>query len=472
VNEHSSSDGEAVRTALGAMTLAWSIDKRVDLERARTLRREAAAINHRHYHRTIPFYRRLCDRAGVGEDPPSFDTILRELMIPDDIFKSYRPSLLDARDFSGMSAWIRNITDRDVGSAGTEAEDVDAWIEALAQSGLHLVFSSGTSGRMSFVPRRDEAWRAFMSFPYLYVPGLLAQRGTLPFGKKLLLQVFAKRTTPNRFLELVEKVALKDFDGFFLNFAGGNQGIQLVGQETARLVKSACFLYEMKMSATAVRSIILGPKTKKEADEVDAFLETTVHQKDANYARFIARMNTSAKKKRKVMIFGTPYLLKELCERVEKMQGGLRLPRGSRVSFGGGWKSLDGGRIPEAELVRLVERTFGIPPVEVVEGYSMTEINALMLRCRSGRYHVPPFLEAVVFDEALEPLSGSDVTGALGVIDPFATSYPGFLITGDHVRLFDGKCDCGIEGPAILAVERSPGREVKGCGGIMAAVNA
>jgi acyl-protein synthetase LuxE len=461
-----------VHQELVRLTLAWSIDGEVDEARAASLRREAAALNHRHYHRSIPFYRKLCERARIREEPPTFETILRELMIPDDVFKSYRPSLLESRDFKGMDAWIRNISDRPIDGDDEDAGDIDAWIERLAASGLHLVFSSGTSGRMSFVPRWAESWDAFVSLPYVYMPGLLAQRGVLPFGLMMLLGALAPRLKPETFLDLVQRFALRDFDGYFLNFAGGNQGIQLVGQEAARLVRSACFLYEAKMSATAVKSIIAGPKNELERRQVEAFLETTVHKKDDNYARFLGRLKGSIARRHKVMLFGTPYLLKELAERIASSEGAMVLPKGSQVTFGGGWKSLDGSRISEAELISLVSRTFGLDRAAVLEGYSMTEINALMLKCSAGRYHVPPFLEAVVFDEALEPMTGADATGALGVIDPFAISYPGFLITGDHVRLVRGECECGVSGPAILAVERSPGREVKGCGGIMAAVNA
>jgi hypothetical protein len=85
---------------------------------------------------------------------------------------------------------------------------------------------------------------------------------------------------------------------------------------------------------------------------------------------------------------------------------------------------------------------------------------------------VPPFLEAVVYDESLSIQRGDDVRGTLGILDPFATSYPGFVLSGDNVRLFRTPCACGLPGPTILKVERSPGKEVKGCGGIMATVNA
>jgi hypothetical protein len=162
----------------------------------------------------------------------------------------------------------------------------------------------------------------------------------------------------------------------------------------------------------------------------------------------------------------------ELCDEVARSAKHFALAKGSSISYGGGWKSFTGTRIPEEELNLRLSQTFGLPRTAISEGYSMTEINGLMQKCLHGRFHVPPFLEAIVYDEALDVLHGDDVRGTLGILDPFATSYPGFVLTGDNVQLFRTACPCGLPGPTISKVERSPGKEVKGCGGIMATVNA
>ena len=83
---------------------------------------------------------------------------------------------------------------------------------------------------------------------------------------------------------------------------------------------------------------------------------------------------------------------------------------------------------------------------------------------------MPPITETVIFDEALEPLTGDDIYGGLGFLDPFAACYPGFIITGDNVRRRSGGCPCGMSGVTITDIGRATGREVKGCGGIMAAM--
>ena len=108
----------------------------------------------------------------------------------------------------------------------------------------------------------------------------------------------------------------------------------------------------------------------------------------------------------------------------------------------------------------------------VLDGYSMSETSALTLRCRYGRFHIPPTIEPLVFDKGLTPMEGDDLWGAFGFMDALATSHPGFLISNDYVHMVSSQCQCGLCGPAILEIGRLPGSEVKGCGGIMGSFSA
>jgi hypothetical protein len=147
---------------------------------------------------------------------------------------------------------------------------------------------------------------------------------------------------------------------------------------------------------------------------------------------------------------------------------------GSVVTLGGGWKSFEDQRVDRAVLCELIRATLGVPPARLLEAYAMVELNTPLMRCPTGRYHVPPILEPWMFDEALLPLEpGLDVTGTFGFMDPTATSFPAFLVTGDQVRLVRQCCPCGLQGPAIVGeVQRAVGHETRGCGGILATVRA
>jgi hypothetical protein len=102
----------------------------------------------------------------------------------------------------------------------------------------------------------------------------------------------------------------------------------------------------------------------------------------------------------------------------------------------------------------------------------MTETSVLTMRCRYGRFHIPPVIEPVILDDALNPIEGDDIRGAFGFMDALATSHPGFIISSDYVHMVNSECPCGLHGPAILEIGRMPGVEVKGCGGIMGSFSA
>ncbi|WP_028316087.1 hypothetical protein [Desulfatibacillum aliphaticivorans] len=460
---------------LKKIMVQWAATKTCDQDKARTLREQAAAANYLRYRRSIPCFAKVCSMAGMNGDSPGLDQIIEHCMIPDDIFKSYPQGLLDDRDFQGMNRWLAKVGDIGPSQAAGKARNMDQWLDLLKKEGIHLVFSSGTSGNMSFVPRDENTWRHFLKNSLLYTPMTAADQGVIPSWKKLALKLLCQNMEPDALLSLTDRygrLIFRDFDGYFCNFSGGAQGIQLVGQELAKYCRNAFFLYDAPLSPMAVRGIIRGATAPEEQAVIDAFLKTTVHDKKANYHRMLSALEKSSKRGRKAIIFGTPYLLLEICQEVKARKLNLRLKKGSAVFFGGGWKSFDGNRIPEEELLELIGESLGIERNFIAEGYSMTEIQGLMLRCPEGRYHIPPHFETVILDPGLRPLGGDDVTGTLGIIDPFAESYPGFLITGDHVRRVNEPCPCGRGGPAIISIARSPGREVKGCGGIMAKINA
>ena len=149
------------------------------------------------------------------------------------------------------------------------------------------------------------------------------------------------------------------------------------------------------------------------------------------------------------------------------------MPEGSILLFGGGWKTFEGEKMGKAELLQVIEAAFGLKGDSAIEGYSMIEMNTMMTCCSEARFHIPPLIEPIVLDEDLLPKPGAGHRGIFGFLDPFALSYPGFLISGDEINLWHGECSCGRKGYAIDGeIQRVAGKEVKGCGGVMASVKA
>lgn len=459
----------ALHDQLRGFALNWAMGRPVDAAAARAARQAAIRANHRHYFECIPIYRRLAGQAGVAAEA-TIEQISRELMSTDHIFKSYPQAHLDNHDYGAMNEWLRQVFDRPVEVPVAGLDSVDGWLGRLREAGIHTVFSSGTSGQISFVPRDAYTWSLLTGLATSYVPLFRMRQGSARGWERLAARAAARTLGPQRFTQFFQRRGLRGFDGFFLSFSGGTQGTQVVGQVLAGMVGRATFLFDLQLSAAAVRALVRGPSGEREQQLADQFLEATVQRREENYRRMAAALRDSVTARRRALVFGAPFMIKEFCDWLVAAGEELALRPGSMLFHGGGWKSFEGDRIDEAALLALVEKATGVPPGNVSEGYSMTEAQVVFPRCREGRFHVPPITETVIFDDALEPLQGDDVYGALGFLDPFAVCYPGFIITGDNVRRRTEACPCGVSGITITDVGRAAGREVKGCGGIMAAM--
>lgn len=427
---------------LRAAANAWAARDGSFDERAVTrLRRHAIACCHAHYRAGIPAYRRLCAEMDVGDTAP-LEVLAERCTVTEELFKSYDAAWVGERDFAALSHWLRDVGAEAVPAGAATARDVDDWLDRLEAGGLHVLYSSGTSGKLSFVPR-DEATR------HAY-----------------------RANGPSYLMHRVQGLGLdlSAMDGAVLGFRGGRMGIQQAGAELSRYLATVRYLYDWEIRAETLRTL-LGPSLVG-APMPAGGTPMTVGQ-DQAYWRFLTALRRSSDAGRAVWLFGAPYQVHRLCALMQAVDAPPLRP-GSVVTLGGGWKAFEGERIERSALGALIHKTLGVPAARVLEAYAMVELNTPLMRCPEDRYHVPPILEPWVFDEALLPQPPEeDVTGTFGFMDPTATSYPAFLATADRVRLVRAPCPCGLVGPAIVGeVRRTSGTEIRGCGGILATVRA
>jgi hypothetical protein len=424
---------------LRAAANAWAAsDGSFDEVAATRLRHRAIALCHVHYRTAIPAYRRLCAEAGVGDDAP-LAVLVERCTVTDDLFKSYDAAWVSGRDFAPLSGWLRDVCAEPMPTDAAAAHDVDDWLERLERGGLHVLYSSGTSGKLSFVPRGEATWNAY------------------------------RANGPSYLMHSVQRLGidLSDMDGAVLGFRGGRMGIQRAGVELSGYLSNVHYLYDWELRAETLRSLLTA---RPGADAVPTL--TATEQGEA-YRDFRDALRRATERGRPVWLFGAPHQVKRLCTLMQAT-GAPPLREGSVVALGGGWKSFEGERIDHSDLRALIEAALGVPGERVLEAYAMVELNSPLMRCRAGRYHVPPLLEPCLFDEALRPLPpGADMVGTFGFMDPTATTYPSFVVTGDEVRLVRAECPCGVVGPSLVGeVRRALGHEARGCGGILATVRA
>jgi hypothetical protein len=162
---------------------------------------------------------------------------------------------------------------------------------------------------------------------------------------------------------------------------------------------------------------------------------------------------------------GPPFMLHYLMSKLQKKGTSFHFGERGRVVTGGGWKIQENARIPHADFRKLVEDTLGIPEARCFDAYAMVEGNATMLQCPEGHYlHTPyTFYKPLVLDNDLMP-TGYGEWGRFAFLDAIAQSYPGFIISGDRVRMLEHCPVCDRLGPVLdPEVQRARGEEVRGC---------
>ncbi|MGC9456346.1 MAG: hypothetical protein ACP5DC_02380 [Halothiobacillaceae bacterium] len=136
---------------------------------------------------------------------------------------------------------------------------------------------------------------------------------------------------------------------------------------------------------------------------------------------------------RPVRIIGFPAFLHFILERMRAIgQSNLRLPPGSWVIFGGGWKGHADRAIPKEALHAAIGEQLGIPSARVVETYGSVEHSIPYVDCPDHHLHQPTWSRVVVRDfRTLVPVPDG-TPGFLSFVSPYITSAPAHsVVMGD-----------------------------------------
>lgn len=134
----------------------------------------------------------------------------------------------------------------------------------------------------------------------------------------------------------------------------------------------------------------------------------------------------------------------------------LRLPPGSKLTMGGGWKQFEGRQVEKAELYRLAEAVLGIPETECVEFFGAVEHPILYTTCPCHHFHIPVYSRVVIRDpDTLEPLPQGR-PGLVNLLTPMADSMPILSVMTDDLGVLHpgSSCPCGMAGPWLEILGR------------------
>jgi hypothetical protein len=361
------------------------------------------------------------------------------LLFAHSVYKSYPISFLEKNQFDRLTKWLDTLTVDDLSGVDASGIDtIDDWIQLLDDTtDIRVIHSSGTSGKLSFIPRSERelpmmlrGWRQnFQGF------------GDEPHAKP----IEGLSNIPVIF-NGYRKGALGHFrllDGFVRYLYDGDESM-LLTRNPGRMSADALSLGG-RLSVAASRGDIgrasISPKLLARRDE---FVKEQADAPERGKVFLDAIIGGFHGKR--VMMMGN--WLYQYGAAKEGMDRGLHhvFARDSLIHTSGGLK---GHKLPEG-FQEVVREFLGVDRVH--ESYGMSEMMALLPKCPEHKHHISPWVIPYLLDPKTGvpfPRTGTQ-TGRFGFIDLAAITYWGGFLTGDEVTIdWDGTCPCGRVGPRI-----------------------
>jgi phenylacetate-coenzyme A ligase PaaK-like adenylate-forming protein len=407
---------------------------RVEQEKAEELRFEAIKYSFTHHYHNNGFYHRYCQTDGIT--PESIQTpedLLRIPLIPDSFFKDYP----EGKDFFNWLQMICSVKLPEVKlKRNPSFQDV---MEALEAQEFTVTFTSGTHGKLSFFPRSKTTWSR--------------QKYAMACAVK---NVNIETYDPERIIMLCVPQADKTFN-FLAKVTSAANNVFASPENMHYLITRKVTPDTIRIS----RGLTHGLKEKimfKLSKRVQARMVKS----------FINLLEQSVAEKKKIALFGPPSILHSIMSRIEKENPHFKLGEDAYVLTGGGWKLATGAPMSDKEFRTRLQNFWGVQDHRCRDIYGMSECSSMMSDCKGHYKHIPQtVLYPMVLGENLKPL-GYGEYGRFAFLDPLPESYPGFIITGDRVRMLESCPVCNRIGPVIESdISRMQGAESRGCSAVL-----
>src|SRR6266404_3820501 len=134
----------------------------ISIEEQRDLQLEGARTRFGQLVGRIPILTRLAEEQGIGEIRALED--LAPLLVPHSALKSYPMSYLEKSQFDRLTQWLNGFTTYDLSAVNArQCDSIDDWLMLLdAKTDIRVLHSTGTSGKLSFLPRGMPEMKAMM----------------------------------------------------------------------------------------------------------------------------------------------------------------------------------------------------------------------------------------------------------------------------------------------------------------------
>jgi phenylacetate-coenzyme A ligase PaaK-like adenylate-forming protein len=402
---------------------------RVPLKEALEMQLKSIKHTFTYQYNTNKTYQNFCkERNFSPSDIHTNDDLDKIPLIPDTFYKDYPAG----RDFA---TWLGNIYTGQLPQIMIPQKHptYDEVINAFNQAGLAVAYSSGTSGRHTFIPRDQ---RTYYTSEFAAAKSVIAM--VYPLWDPSLFG-YLLMPNPRKTNVYAGKVCTIYFDAI------QDVKVAIDREITTELIQMT--MANQKGIKSSIVKLAAKRQSNKMIDEIIRWLE--YHEKTKN----------------KIAIVGAPFILSFVMNKLEKEGRAFDFGERGGIATGGGWKAYEGVRVPVVDFRKQVEKILGIPEKLCVDLYGMVEGNGWLTHCPEGHYlHAPyNYYKGLVLDKENKPV-GYGEWGRYAFLDAAAFSYPGFLMSGDQVRMLEHCPVCDRPGPVLEPeIKRAAGAEIRGC---------
>lgn len=348
------------------------------------------------------------------------------------IYKSYPLSLIETRDFPKLTSWLNRLTTHDLTKMDLSGLTLlDEWLTRLDEFGMLVGHSSGTTGKLSFVPRSQVEFKAWRHSYY--------EAGRATTG---LNQYTDHIDTFSPIYRGGHQMMLKMVTLFDVAAAGGPEHYHTLYQTH---ISSDLLSLAGRMQAAENRGELeklgLDPALIRARKELIAQAQRREQDMDAWFIKLFEDYRGQRVK------VGGPFadLIRTARMGISK---GLKpeFHPNSFIMTGGGMK---GFKDAPDDWEGFVKDYFGIEKIGMFFG--MSEVMGMSPRCSAGHFHIMPHTVPLLFDRDMKllPREGAQ-TGRYAFYDLLPQTYWGGFISGDQLTIhWDEDCACGWKGPRI-----------------------
>ena len=380
---------------------------------------------------TVPVLARFAEEQGLQEISNIADGAL--LLLPHTLYKSYPLSAIEEGRFDRLTRWVGTLTALDLSKVDVQhCASIDDWIDALdAQSQLRLRHSSGTTGKLSFIPGSEaETYTAAMGFKRFFQGFGDEPDANVEGVGELPVIGLGHRRGAMAFARMLDSIQQHLYCG---------DGSRIFASQPGRFSADMLSLggrLEYAQSRGELGKLQLAPALLARRE---AFLAEQAEQPRQLQA-FFSMLNDRFRGQRVILTGVVPPVVDTavagLARGIEKI-----FAADSLLFLAGGPK----GRKLPPDYPALVERFTGVAYPRT--GFGMSESASGITRmCPRGHYHILPNIVPYLLDPQtgrMLPRSGVQ-TGRFGFIDIAAQLRWGGFLSGDETTLnFADAAGCG-----------------------------